>query len=212
MSAVSQISLKPIGLALALISVGRRKPRCVALAIEQHDQNQLALLRRQHAGAFAELVRENQIAIIGLSQAMGLRGADLEDAVAEAFAEVYLALPGYQGRSAVSTWVYRIAIRVIWRYRRNQRQQRRSLELQPSPVQSPSAAELAQTKDVGQVLWNAVSQLEPRQSAAVELYYRQGRSIDEIAERLECPPGTIKTLLHRARAALRKMLDGDMVR
>jgi RNA polymerase sigma factor (sigma-70 family) len=54
--------------------------------------------------------------------------------------------------------------------------------------------------------------LEPRQATAVELYYRRGFSVHEIAERLECPAGTIKTLLHRARAALRTKLDGDMIR
>ena len=57
-----------------------------------------------------------------------------------------------------------------------------------------------------QLIWTAVAQLEPRQAMAVELHYRRGFAVEEIAAVMECPEGTIKTLLFRARERLRQRL------
>src|ERR1700722_6258341 len=81
----------------------------------------LTLLRQQHAAGFTELVRDQERAVAGLARSMGLSGADLEDAVAEAFGEVYRALPRFEGRSVLGTWVYQIAARAIWRVRESTR-------------------------------------------------------------------------------------------
>jgi RNA polymerase sigma-70 factor (ECF subfamily) len=184
----------------------------VDLQTQQLD-SRLALLRSQDAGAFTELVRGNEALVVGLCQALGLHGADLEDATAEAFAEVFNSLPGYQGRSKISTWVYRIAYRAIVRVRSEQRKVwHGELNEAATGDRSPSTVAIVEQRDNSRRLWAAVGQLEPRQAAAVELYYRRDCSIDEIAERLACPAGTIKTLLHRARAALRETLDGEMMR
>ena len=48
---------------------------------------------------------------------MGLKGPDLDDAAAEVFAAVFKSLPSFQAKSALGTWVYRIAIRTIGRVR-----------------------------------------------------------------------------------------------
>ena len=61
---------------------------------------------------------------MGLGQSLGLSGADLDDAAAEAFAAVYRALPTFKGDAAVGTWVYRIAYRVIVKARTKRRRNR----------------------------------------------------------------------------------------
>lgn len=176
----------------------------------QTSEETLSLLRRQDAVAFGELVRSNEPLITSLCQAMGLRGPDLEDAAAEAFAAIYQALPGYEGRSSLSTWAYRIASRVIWRIRA-QRSKHRHAELDDTRMLSAgmSPAQIVQEEQSGRRIWNAVADLEPRQATVVELYYRRDCSVDEIAEKMNCPPGTVKTLLHRARAALREALQDE---
>lgn len=188
-----------------------QKRRRVKIEVQPNAEASLALLRRQDAAAFTELVRGNERFVVGLCKAMGLRGADVEDAAAKAFAEVYQSLPLYEGRSALSTWVYRIASRVIWRVRAD-RNKRCHADLNEATMaaESASTADRVQTRDRSRRLWAAVAKLEDRQATAVELYYRRDCSVDEIADRLNCPAGTVKTLLFRARAALREMLHGEL--
>src|SRR5580698_3975558 len=86
------------------------------------DENlDLAALRRGDPRAFAGLVEQHQPVVLGLCQAMGLRGADRDDAAAEVFAAVFRSIARFEGRSALGTWIYRIAFRVIPKVRKRYR-------------------------------------------------------------------------------------------
>jgi len=168
-------------------------------------------LRRQDAGAFEQLVRQHQGIVAGLAQALGLRGADVDDAASEAFAQVYRALPSFEGRAALGTWVYQIAARTLRRYRaRRDRLGRRERSTDDPPDRADereaSPEQASMERETNARLWGAVARLEPRQAMAVELCYRRGWDLAQIAEALECPVGTIKTLLFRARETLRRTL------
>lgn len=178
----------------------------------QADGAELQALRRQDAGAFGRLVDRHQALVMGLCQSLGLRGADSDDAAAEAFAAVYRALPGFDGRSELATWIYRIAWRTIVKVRQRLRRsgsaelpEDRADESQPTPESS------AERKETNERLWQAVAALDERQAAAVEMHYRRGWAIEQIAEVLECPSGTVKTLLFRARERLRVVLAREEI-
>jgi RNA polymerase sigma-70 factor (ECF subfamily) len=171
------------------------------------SQIDLHALRRQEAAAFACLVDAHQRIVLGLGQSLGLSGADLDDAAAEVFAAVYRALPSFQGRSSLGTWVYCIACRTLWKMRqRGARQPVESLDSDPLDAQSPRPDELAEEAEQQQRLWKEVAALEPRQAMVVELFYRRGWPTDQIAVVMECPVGTVKTLLFRARERLKERL------
>jgi RNA polymerase sigma-70 factor (ECF subfamily) len=171
------------------------------------DQSTLAALRRQDSAAFSQLVATHQRMVLGLAQSMGLRGADLEDAAAEAFAAVYRALPKFESRSAISTWVYRIACRTFWRMReRRDAAPTTALDVDLVDARHVTPLEQAAASEQEQLIWGAVAALEPRQAMAVELHYRRGFAVEQIAVVMECPEGTIKTLLFRARERLRQRL------
>lgn len=169
-------------------------------------------LRRREAGAFEQLVRQHQGVVAGLAQSLGLRGADVDDAAAEAFAQVYRSLPSFEGRSALGTWVYQIAVRTLRRYRAKRHQLgrvERSTDDPPDQAddrRERSPAEATAERETTERLWAAVARLEPRQAMAVELCYRRGWPLEQIAETMRCPTGTIKTLLFRAREELRRTL------
>jgi RNA polymerase sigma-70 factor (ECF subfamily) len=164
-------------------------------------------LRRQDERAFADLVATCQPMVAGICQSMGLAGPDLDDALAEAFANVYRALPGFAGESQISTWVYRIAWRSILKVHKRYKS-RRWAELPQDHLDSAQRppGEAGEIDETNRRIWDAVARLEPRQSAAVEMFYRQSMGVEEIAGVLECPIGTVKTLLFRARAALKDVL------
>lgn len=176
-------------------------------AEEAFDRN---LLRAQDAATFTALVASHQGIVLGLGQSMGLRGPDLDDAAAEVFAAVYRALPGFEGRSALSTWIYQIACRTIWRLKEKQKRDRpaAAVEDRPDPA-AETPASLAEEADVRDQLWAAVARLDPRQAAAVELYYRREWPLEKIAQVMGCPVGTVKTHLFRAREQLRQQLSSE---
>ncbi len=153
---------------------------------------------------FADLVAAHRATVMGLGQSLGLSGADLDDAAAEAFAAVYRALPGFKGEAAVGTWVYRIAYRVIVKARRRRP---RTAPLVVDPAGGIDPADAAADADAAAAVWAAVAALpDPRQAAAVELHYRRGWPIEQVATVMGCPIGTVKTLLFRARRRLRVVL------
>jgi RNA polymerase sigma-70 factor (ECF subfamily) len=165
-------------------------------------------LRGQDADAFAVLVREHQTVVLGLGQSLGLRGPDLDDAAAEAFAAVYKALPKFRGDSELSTWIYRIAYRVIVKARtRRKRNATAELPAEPPISTEPGPVEDAQRAETATAIWAAVESLDEREASAVELYYRRDWTLEKIATVLDCPVGTVKTLLYRARNHLREILS-----
>ncbi|HSV14083.1 MAG TPA: RNA polymerase sigma factor [Tepidisphaeraceae bacterium] len=173
----------------------------------------LERLKQQDARAFAELVAEHQAIILGLGQSLGLRGPDLDDAAAEAFAAVYRALPRFEARAQLGTWVYRIAYRVIVKAR-TKRRRHATVELPDEPSATPAAGDAgpmqrAEQAETAVAVWSAVESLDERSATAVELYYRREWPLEKIADVLECPVGTVKTLLYRARERLRTLLSSQ---
>ena len=172
------------------------------------DENlDLAALRRGDPLAFAGLVEQHQPVVLGLCQAMGLRGADRDDAAAEVFAAVFKSIGHFEGRSALKTWVYRIACRVIPKVRRRCRGRGNEQpdEGQADPRQA-TPLELSTRNELHEHVWSAVASLEDRSAMVVEMHYCRGFSVEEIADALQCPAGTVKTLLFRARKRLKEIL------
>jgi RNA polymerase sigma-70 factor, ECF subfamily len=177
-------------------------------AVENLD---VSALRRGDATAFACLVRAHQRLVMGLCQSRGMYGPDADDAAAEVFAAVYRALPRFEGRSALSTWVYRIACRVIAKSRRRLRSAASGPLDEPRvDPQATSPIQSAVDDERDRLVWSAVAQLEPRQAMAIELFYRRDWSVQQVAEAMGCPENTVKTLLFRARNRLKAMLPGDI--
>ena len=180
-------------------------------ASEPHaERYDLDRLRAGDPEAFARLVDEHRTLVLGLGQSMGLAGADLDDAAAEVFASVFRSLPRFEGRSQLRTWIYRIALRSLGKSRlRYGRRRAQSLPEDLPASGQPSPDERLEQEDLRQRIWDAVAELAPREAAAVELHYRREWPLEEIADALDCPVGTVKTLLFRAREQLRRRLGSQ---
>lgn len=150
------------------------------------------------------LVEQHEKALLRLC-CIYLRDAALaEDAVQETFLKAYRHLDGFQARSAVKTWLTRIAINVCKDIRKNAWYRyvdfRVSLDRLPLPVSPPSAEHIALTSEI--------MRLKRPYMEAVLLHYDQGFSVTETAEILGLTPAAVSVRLKKARQKLRAALEG----
>jgi RNA polymerase sigma-70 factor (ECF subfamily) len=119
---------------------------------------------------------------------------------------VYRALPNFRGDSELSTWVYRIAYRTALKVRRRYPATPELAEADVADAATEGPADVTVARETNEAVWRAVARLDPDQAVAVELFYRRGMAVDEIASVMEKPAGTVKTLLFRGRERLRTLL------
>ena len=174
---------------------------------------ELALARRAAAGeraAAEELLGRVYDQVFAICRRICAGRADGEDATQEALISIARALPGFDGRSTVRTWVYRIATNAaLDELRRSARRP------EPADPHAYRASRVSDTTgralDQGVVdrldIDEALRRLPVDFRAAVVLRDLIGADYAEIAEILELAPGTVRSRIARGRALLRESLD-----
>lgn len=168
----------------------------------------LALVLRAQGGdrqAFTSLIRSHDESMRRL--AYGLLGdrAQMDDALQEAYVKAYRGLPSFRGNSSFGTWLYRIVYRSCIDEMRKRRPAD-SLEDDADFVDRAAGPEARAeaSYDVEQ----ALRRLSAEMRAAVWLVDAEGLSYDEAARVLGTPPGTVASRVSRARAQLRREIEG----
>jgi RNA polymerase sigma factor (sigma-70 family) len=154
--------------------------------------------------AFGELVVRHQSSVRYFLRSLTNGDAALADDLAQdTFIQAYKSLGRFRGEASVSTWLLGIAHN-LWR---NARRRLRSIPLDPEHLAAsdPEVGSI-RTSDLQHDLANALRQLEPDEQTVLHLCYQQGLSHSEIAEVLDRPLGTVKTLLARCKDKLRPLL------
>ena len=156
-----------------------------------------------HEAAFERLLERYERKVYRLCCSL-LRDPDqAADAAQESLVRIWKALPGYDQRASLSTWIYTIARnRCLTAIER-----RRELDSLSDPAveqaaEAAVAAEPEAEQDHLDLLRELVEALPERYRRALTLYYYEEKSVGEVAAMLGQPEGTIKTNLHRARALL----------
>jgi RNA polymerase sigma-70 factor (ECF subfamily) len=168
------------------------------------DQDILELLRGGNAaGAFGLLADRYEQKVYRLCVSLLRLPDQAEDAAQESLVRIWRALPRYDGRASLSTWIYTITrnrcLTVIER--------RRDLDSLSEPEVQAAADALHAVPaeaagDTDGLLRELVEALPERFRRVITLYYYEDRSVGEVADMLGQPEGTVKATLHRARATL----------
>jgi RNA polymerase sigma-70 factor, ECF subfamily len=151
--------------------------------------------------ALAAILQAYRRKVFGLAYSFVRNRDAAEDVAQEVFIRVWRALPSFDARASLSTWIYTIARNTSLTALRARHPEAQledpatALEAQPAAGSVESSAEQA-------ALMRLVNDLPDRQRQVVLLYYLQEQSHEEVASMLAIPVGTVKTLLHRARARL----------
>jgi RNA polymerase sigma-70 factor (ECF subfamily) len=186
------------------------------------DQALVEQVQRGDKRAFELLVAKYQRKIFRLLSRLIRDSAEIEDVAQEAFIKAYRALPNFRGESAFYTWLYRIAINTAKNYlvaqgRRAPTTTETEIDEaenfdegdQLRDVNTPDSMLLS--KQVGEAVNRAIERLPEDLRTAIVLRELEGLSYEEIAETMNCPIGTVRSRIFRAREAiaeeLRPLLD-----
>ncbi|MCC2655914.1 MAG: rpoE [Panacagrimonas sp.] len=172
------------------------------------------LVERAQSGdrrAFELLVRKYQYKIVQLvSRLVG--DADAPDVAQETFIKAWRALNGFRGQSAFYTWLYRIGINTAKNHlvARGRRPSNQDIDVedaeqfghteQMSDVDTPEA--LLLSEEIKQKVTETIAKLPPDLRQAITLRELEGLSYEEIAEVMDCPIGTVRSRIFRAREAI----------
>ena len=166
------------------------------------------VLVRDDRRAFGELVARHQDAVRGLLRRLtGGDRAQADDLAQETFLRAYRGLPGYRGGARFSSWLLRIACNL---YFSQDRASRHAPVLLAEPDEVPSPVALPERFLERHDLERALSTLKPRERAAIVLTYANELTHEEAALVLDCPLGTLKTQVARAREKLRRHFEDTL--
>jgi RNA polymerase sigma-70 factor, ECF subfamily len=126
-----------------------------------------------------------------------------EDVTQDVFIKIWRALPGFDGRASLSTWMYTITRNASLSALRARRPQSSLSDPEVmAAVEANNPTPPADATVERAAILRLVNELPAKERQVVMLFYMQAQSHEEVATMLAMPVGTVKTLLHRARGRL----------
>lgn len=180
----------------------------------------LEAFRQGKPGAFDSIVRAHQDRVYAFCVRMLSDREEALDMAQEVFLSAYRNLEGFREEAKLSTWLFRIAAnRCLNRIRQRSTLNAREVRFpeqetrdgdaphfQPTAPGDDRPDRIAENRELGKILTEALSRLDPDSRWILLLSDVEGFTNEEIAAMAEIPLGTVKSRLHRARMALRKIL------
>ena len=177
------------------------------------DQQLVERAQKGDKRAFELLVMKYERKLGRLLSRMVRDAAEIDDITQESFIKAYRALPQFRGESAFYTWLYRIAVNTAKNYlmAKGKREVAASdmvdddgegMEdvLTPHDIATPDAE--LQTKQIAKAVNETVDALPEELRTAITLREIEGLSYEEIAAMMDCPIGTVRSRIFRAREAI----------
>jgi RNA polymerase sigma-70 factor (ECF subfamily) len=201
----------------------RRAPGAPSIA-SANDTAYLAALRARDPEAVERLVRTESPRLLAVARRLLRNEADAQDALQEAFLSAFEGLGRFQGGSSLSTWLHRIVVNAaLMKIRSRRRKPEGSIEdLLPGfledghhevhPRPWPAADSLLERREVRALVRASIDRLPSSYRTVLMLRDIEELDTAETARLLGLTPTTVKVRLHRARQALRTLLDGGLRR
>lgn len=184
---------------------------------EDLDQDLVRRVQLGDKSAFDLLVIKYQHKIVHLVNRYVKDPSEAQDVAQDTFIKAYKALGDFRGDSAFYTWLYRIAINTAKNYLLSRSRRHSDYEIDMQDAEQVENA--PQLKDIEtpehqlandqiiQVIKSAIEKLPEEMRIAITLREFEGMSYEEIAEAMDCPIGTVRSRIFRAREAIDEKLN-----
>ena len=180
------------------------------------DQQLIERVQRGDKNAYNLLVTKYQHKVSNLVSRYVKNQSDVPDIVQEAFIKAYRALPNFRGDSAFYTWLYRIAVNCAKNHMvaSGRKPPGSDVEIDDAEFydggdalrENASPEKLLLTSEIKKVIFSVIEQLPEDLKTAINLRELEGLSYEEIAVIMECPVGTVRSRIFRAREAIDKKI------
>lgn len=188
--------------------IPKRAPENEPAGLEARSDDELMLLARGGLEvAFSTLIRRHQARTLRLAVRYLGRDSLAADVAQDTFVEVFRALPQYQAHGKFSSYLYRVLLNRCHMTWRSARAEERAMTYVSEDASNVDESELL-LRERGRDLRMALGRLSEKLRSVVLLRYSAGLSLEEIAETLEIPTGTVKRRLFDAMTKLRDSLEG----
>ncbi|HDX9010887.1 RNA polymerase sigma factor RpoE [Aeromonas dhakensis] len=181
------------------------------------DEQLVERVQRGDKNAFNLLVKKYQHKVVNLVARYVNNPGDVPDVAQEAFIKAYRALPTFRGESAFYTWLYRIVVNTAKNYLTSQGRRPPSSDVEAEEAEYYGGGEALQevatpenltlTDEIKRTVFSAIEALPEDLRTAITLRELEGLSYEEIAEIMDCPVGTVRSRIFRAREAIDKKLQ-----
>lgn len=183
---------------------------------QEIDQALVERAQRGDKQAFGLLVQRYQYKVQSLISRYVRNQGDVADVAQEAFIKAYRALPTFRGESAFFTWLYRIAVNSAKNYLVSQGRRPPGSDLQVDEAEYVDGGEslhdmaspenMLLSDEIRQVVFDTIEGLPEELRMAITLRELDGLSYEEIAEVMDCPVGTVRSRIFRAREVIDRQL------
>jgi len=181
------------------------------------DRQLVARAQRGDKRAFELLVEKYQRKLARLLSRFIRDPAEVEDVTQEAFIKAYRALPAFRGDSAFYTWLYRIGINTAKNYLMAMgRRAPTSTEVEADEAEGFEEGEQLRdintpesvllSNEIAETVNSTIEKLPEELRTAIQLREIEGMSYEEIAKVMDCPIGTVRSRIFRAREAIAEQL------
>ncbi|WP_246046930.1 RNA polymerase sigma factor RpoE [Colwellia ponticola] len=180
------------------------------------DQQLVERVQRGDKSAFNLLVTKYQHKVANLVSRYVKNNSDVPDIVQESFIKAYRALPNFRGDSAFYTWLYRIAVNCAKNHSVSLGRKPPSNDIEISDAElydtggalreTASPEKILLTAEIKKVIFTTMESLPEDLRLAINFREIEGLSYEEIATIMECPVGTVRSRIFRARDAIDKKI------
>ncbi len=189
-------------------------------SLAEDERNLLRRLRAGENAAYEELVRENGGRLLAVARRFLACEEDAHDALQETFLSAFRSIDRFQGSSRLGTWLHRIVVNASLMKLRTQKRRRETglddllprflddgHQAEPATDWRPESPSEAERKETNALVRSCIERLPEMYRTVLLLRDIEELSTEEAARHLEVTPNAVKVRLHRARQALRGLLN-----
>jgi RNA polymerase sigma-70 factor, ECF subfamily len=173
------------------------------------DDSLISAIRTGNDAAFAQLVGKYKRRVFGLAARFARDNDDLDDICQNVFIKVYEHLPSFRNDAPFEHWLTRVAVRTCHDALRSRRHEKNNVRLEDRAFEIQDNAEKArdEARQARETLKFALSLLSPNERLVITLMELEGLTVKETAALTDWSEANVKVRAHRARQALKRILE-----